>query len=154
MCDSLTLTPPHQPQGLELGLDFHKVLAATIVHDIEIPSVGCIDALIELERLRCRITIISFTGHEGYARAASQTAHFRDYARSCGLQMGGGIFLTNGKTGPDGKAPLISRLGICAYVDDDRQICNEVERTGCYVYHCDASRLNNPHSVLMRTLPI
>lgn len=71
------------------------VLDAMLVPKIFVPARECIDALIALERLRCRVTIISFTGHEGYARAASQTQHFRDYVRAHGLQMGGGIFLTN-----------------------------------------------------------
>ena len=58
--------------------------------------------------------------------------------------MGGGIFLTNGKTGPEGKTPLISRLGICAIVDDDSAVANEVARTGCYAYQCDAAQLFQP----------
>ena len=148
MCDPLTLTPPGLPQELEVGLDFHKVLDAMLVPKIEVPTRQCIDALISLERLGARITIISFTGHEGYLRAASQTQHFRDCARAAGLRMGGGIFLTNAKVGPQGKTPIITSNGICAYVDDDPAICNEARRTGCYVYQCDASRLNQPHSVL------
>ena len=66
MCDPLTLTPPGLPQELEVGLDFHKVLDAMLVPKIEVPTRQCIDALISLERFGARITIISFTGHEGY----------------------------------------------------------------------------------------
>ena len=120
-----------------------------LVHKLEVPTRQCVDALANLERLGARITIISFTGHEGYARAASQTAHFRDCVRAAGLQMGGGIFLTNSRVGPEGKTPIVTRLGICAYVDDDSEIINEVRRTGCYGYLCDATRLNQPHSVLI-----
>ena len=74
MCDPLTLTPPGLPQNLEVGLDFDQVLDAMLVPRLEVPTRQCIDALISLERLGARITIIiSFTGHEGYLRAASQT---------------------------------------------------------------------------------
>ena len=149
MCDPMTLTLPGQAHNIEVGLDFHKVLDAMLVYKLEVPTRQCVDALANLERLGARITIISFTGHEGYARAASQTAHFRDCVRAAGLQMGGGIFLTNSRVGPEGKTPIVTRLGICAYVDDDSEIINEVRRTGCYGYLCDATRLNQPHSVLL-----
>ena len=149
MCHQATLTPPHQAYNVEVGLDFHKVLDAMLAPRLEVPTRQCLDALITLERVGARITIISFTGHEGYARAASQTAHFRDCARAAGLQMGGVIFLTNSKVGPEGKTPIITRLGICAYVDDDPSIINEVRRTGCYEYLCDATQLRQPHSVLL-----
>ena len=149
MCHQATLTPPHQAYNVEVGLDFHKVLDAMLAPRLEVPTRQCLDALITLERIGARITIISFTGHEGYARAASQTAHFRDCVRAAGLQMGGGIFLTNSKVGPEGKTPIITRLGICAYVDDDSSIINEVRRTGCYAYLCGATQLRQPHSVLL-----
>ena len=90
MCDPMTLTLPGQAHNIEVGLDFHKVLDAMLVYKLEVPTRQCVDALANLERLGARITIISFTGHEGYARAASQTAHFRDCVRAAGLQMGGG----------------------------------------------------------------
>ena len=128
MCDPMTLTPPHQAHNIEVGLDFHKVLDAMLAPRLEVPTRQCVDALIALERLGARITIISFAGHEGYIRAASQTAHFRDCVRAAGLQMGGGIFLTNSRVGPEGKTPIITRLGTCAYVDDDSTIINEVRR--------------------------
>ena len=46
--------------------------------------------------------------------------------------------MTNEKTGRGGKAELISRLRIRAFMDDRADICAEIRRTGCFAMGFDA----------------
>ena len=97
------------------------------------------DRLKRLESLPARITIISFTGAgDRYDSTVQEIDAFRDQCRASGCQLGGGFFLTNEKTGRGGKAELISRLRIRAFMDDRADICAEIRRTGCFAMGFDA----------------
>ena len=61
----------------------------------------------------------------------------------------GESFLPTPESGRKAKPQSSPDWGFCAYVDDDSEIINEVRRTGCYGYLCDATHLNQPHSVLI-----
>ena len=122
----------------EVGLDWHKVLD-TMLSPVRTPTTLLTDRLKRLESLPARITIISFTGAgDRYDSTVQEIDAFRDQRRASGCQLGGGFFLTNEKTGRGGKAELISRLRIRAFMDDRPDICAEIRRTGCFAMGFDA----------------
>ena len=126
-----TLVPP-QAGVFEVGLDWHKVLD-TMLTPVRTPTNLLTDRLKQLESLPARITIISFTGAgDRYDSTIQEIDSFRDQCRASGCQMGGGFYLTNEKTGRGGKAELVSRLRIRAFMDDRADILAEIRRTGCF----------------------
>ena len=130
LADPLTLIPA-QAGVFEVGLDWHKVLD-TMLSPVRTPTNILTDRLKQLESLPARITIISFTGAgDRYESTVQEIDAFRDQCRAAGCQLGGGFFLTNEKTGRGGKAELISRLRIRAFMDDRADILAEIRRTGC-----------------------
>ena len=137
LADPLTLIPA-QAGLFEVGLDWHKVLD-TMLSPVRTPTNILTDRLKQLESLPARITIISFTGAgDRYESTIREIDAFRDQCRAAGCQLGGGIYLTNEKTGRGGKAELISRLRIRAFMDDRADICAEIRRTGCFAMGFDA----------------
>ena len=129
---------PAQAGVFEVGLDWHKVLD-TMLSPVRTPTNTLTDRLKQLESLPARITIISFTGAgDRYESTVREIDAFRDQRRASGCQLGGGFYLTNEKTGRGGKAELLSRLRIRAFMDDRADICAEIRRTGCFAMGFDA----------------
>ena len=131
-----TLIPP-TAGVFEVGLDWHNVLD-TMLTPLMTPSQQLTDRIKRTEALPARVTIISFTSAgDRHDSACQEIDTFRDQCRASGCQLGGGFYLVNEKTGRGGKAELVRRLRIRAFIDDRADICNEIRRTGCYVMTFD-----------------
>ena len=129
LCPQDTLQPFIQERQFRVALDWHGVLD-TMLNPIGRPSQETINHLIELENFGAHIMILSFTGNAGYNTAYWDTLNFRAQVREAGVQLAGGVVLTNSPTGRGGKALFLAANQIHCMIDDRADIINECNRAG------------------------